>query len=148
MRNRSEQVRNSVSTPGNLVEKDAIRELLARYCFHFDNGEFDAWLDLFCDDGIFDLGTMGRFAGREGLRKFLTNVPLTKGLPMLKHCVMNSIVEVDGDRATARSYVVIVRGGETVALGLAGRYEDRLVKQAAGWRFQERKVHFDLMPGR
>jgi len=131
--------------PSVLEEKDAIRELLAHYCFHFDNGEFDQWLNLFTDDGAFDLGARGRFQGRDALRNFLKVVPLTKGVPMIKHCVMNSIVSVDGDHATARSYVVVLRGGEALALSVAGRYEDQLTKQAGEWRFAERKAYLDMM---
>jgi 3-phenylpropionate/cinnamic acid dioxygenase small subunit len=131
-----------------LEEKDAIRELMARYCFHFDNGEFTAWLDLFAPDGVFDLGKMGRFAGRESLQKFLASLPLTNGVPLMKHCVMNSIVTVNGEQATAQSYVVVLRGGDHLAVTLAGRYDDRLTKTADGWRFKERTVHFDLMSPR
>jgi 3-phenylpropionate/cinnamic acid dioxygenase small subunit len=131
--------------PSVIEEKDAIRELLARYCFHFDNGEFDQWLSLFTDDGAFDLGSRGRFQGRDALRKFLRVVPLTNGVPMIKHCVMNAIVSVAGDRATARSYVVVLRGGEALALSVAGRYEDQLIKQGGEWRFVERKAHLDMM---
>ncbi len=128
-----------------LEEKDAIRELLARYCFHFDNGEFEQWLSLFTDDGAFDLGARGRFQGRDALRRFLRVVPLSNGSPMIKHCVMNSIVDVTGDRATARSYVVVLRGGDALALSVAGRYEDQLTKQGGDWRFLERKAHLDMM---
>ncbi len=39
-----------------LEEKDAIHETIANYCYHFDGGEFDKWLDLFTEDGIFDAG--------------------------------------------------------------------------------------------
>src|SRR6266849_1365833 len=118
-----------------LEEKDAIRELMARYCFHFDNGEFEDWLQLFTTDGAFDLGPRGRFAGRESLRQFLNVIPLTNGRPMMRHCVMNSIVSVDGDRATARSYVVVVQGGDVPRISVAGRYEDRMTKAGGAWRF-------------
>ena len=131
-----------------LEEKDAIRELMARACFHFDNGEFEAWLDLYAPDGAFDLGARGRFVGRDNLQKFLKSLPLTNGLPMMKHCVMNTIVSVNGDRATARSYVVVVQGGEQLAVSIAGRYEDGLAKVGGAWRFTERKVYFDLMSKR
>jgi hypothetical protein len=131
--------------PSVLEEKDAIRELLAEYCFHFDSGDFEAWLNLFTEDGAFDIGPHGRFVGRPALRTFLSMIPLTGGSPMLKHCVMNSIVRVDGASATARCYVVVLHGGTAVGITLAGRYEDQLVKVAGAWRFQERTVHFDLM---
>jgi hypothetical protein len=131
-----------------LEEKDAIHELQARYCFHFDLGAFDDWIELFTPDGAFDVGPMGRFEGHPGLRDFLKHVPLTEGLPLVKHCVMNSIVGVDGANATAQSYVVVISAGPPLGLTLAGRYEERLLKTPHGWRFRERRVHFDLFHGR
>jgi 3-phenylpropionate/cinnamic acid dioxygenase small subunit len=129
-----------------LEEKDAIRELLARYCFHYDGAEFTAWTDLFTVDCVFDAGPFGRYTGREGLERFLQSVPLVDGLPMVRHCVTNEVIRVEGSRAHARSYVVVVRGGPQLATALAGRYEDQLVKLPGGWRFQERVILFDLLP--
>jgi ketosteroid isomerase-like protein len=130
-----------------LEEKDAIHETIAEYCFHFDGGEFDKWVDLFTDDGVFDAGRMGVQKGKDALRAFLKNIRLTNGSPMMKHCVMNEVIKVNGDEATAKSYIVLVRAKGEGALvnGLAGRYEDRLVKQGGRWLFKNRKVHFDLM---
>jgi ketosteroid isomerase-like protein len=130
-----------------LEEKDAIHEAIANYCFHFDGAEFDQWVDLFAEDGTFDAGQRGVHKGREALRKFVKTVPLTGGSPMMKHCVMNEIIKVDGEKATAKSYIILVRSKGEGALvnGLAGRYEDQLVKQGDQWLFQSRKVHFDLM---
>ena len=130
-----------------LEEKDAIHETIAEYCFHFDGGEFDKWVDLFTDDGVFDAGRMGVQKGKDALRAFLKNIRLTDGSPMVKHCVMNEVIKVNGNEATAKSYIVLVRAKGEGALvnGLAGRYEDRLVKQGDRWLFKNRKVHFDLM---
>lgn len=130
-----------------LEEKDAIHETIANYCFYFDGGEFDQWVDLFTDDGTFDAGRVGVHQGKEALRAFLKSIPLTNGLPMVKHCVMNEIIKVNGNEATAKSYIVLVRSKGEGALvnGLAGRYEDHLVNQGDRWLFKTRKVHFDLM---
>jgi ketosteroid isomerase-like protein len=130
-----------------LEEKDAIHETIAEYCFHFDGGEFDKWVDLFTDDGVFDAGPGGVQKGKDALRVFLKNIRLTNGSPMVKHCVMNEVIKVNGDEATAKSYIVLVRSKGEGALvnGLAGRYEDQLVKQGDRWLFKNRKVHFDLM---
>jgi hypothetical protein len=130
-----------------LEEKDAIHETIANYCFHFDGAEFDKWVELFADDGTFDAGQMGAHKGKEALRAFLKNVRLTNGSPMMKHCVMNEIIKVNGNEATAKSYIVLVRSKGEGALvnGLAGRYEDQLVKQGDRWLFKTCKVHFDLM---
>jgi ketosteroid isomerase-like protein len=130
-----------------LEEKDAIHETIAEYCFHFDAGEFDKWVDLFTDDGTFDAGRMGVQKGKDALRAFLKNIRLTNGSPMVKHCVMNEVIRVTGNEATAKSYIVLLRSKGEGALvnGLAGRYEDQLVKQGDRWLFKTRKVHFDLM---
>jgi len=130
-----------------LEEKDAIHETIAEYCFHFDGGEFDKWVDLFTDDGVFDAGRMGVQKGKDALRAFLRNIRLTNGSPMMKHCVMNEIIKVNGNEAAAKSYIVVVRAKGEGALvnGIAGRYEDQLVKQGDRWLFKNRKVHFDLM---
>jgi ketosteroid isomerase-like protein len=130
-----------------LEEKDAIHETIADYCFHFDGGEFDQWVDLFTDDGTFDAGRMGVQKGKDALRAFLKNIRLTDGSPLVKHCVMNEIIKVNGSEATAKSYIVVLRSKGEGALvnGLAGRYEDQLVKQGDRWLFKTRKVHLDLM---
>jgi ketosteroid isomerase-like protein len=128
-----------------LEDKDAIRELMARYCFHIDAAEFEEWLQLFTEDGVFEVVNLGRFAGREQLRQFLGSIPLTDGLPMMKHCVMNEIVEVTGDTAAARAYIVVVHGGEHVSVRVAGRYEDRLRRVNGRWLFAERKAYLDFM---
>jgi ketosteroid isomerase-like protein len=130
-----------------LEEKDAIHEIMANYCFYFDAAEFDDWLDLFTEDGTFDGGSRGIHKGKDALRTFVQNFPLTGGSPMLRHCVMNEIIKVDGDTASAKSYVLVVRPSGEGALvnGLAGRYEDQFVKQGDRWLLKYRKVHFDLM---
>ena len=96
-----------------LEEKEAIHETIASYCFYFDGGEFDKWVDLFTDDGVFDGGALGVQKGKDALRAFLKGVPLTDGSPMMKHCVMNEIIKVNGDKATAKSYFVVFRSASS-----------------------------------
>jgi len=132
-------------------EKDTIHETIANYCFHFDGGEFDKWVDLFTEDGTFDAGRMGAQNGRDALHAFVQKIkktlPLVNGMPAIKHCVMNEIIKVNGDEAIAKSYIIaiIAKGEGALVNGLAGRYEDHLVKQDDRWLFKTRKVHFDLM---
>jgi 3-phenylpropionate/cinnamic acid dioxygenase small subunit len=132
-----------------LEEKDAIRETIASYCFYFDGGEFDQWLELFTDDCVYDAGHMGMHRGKEGLRALVADVKKTLppgGKPALKHCVSNEIVRVTGAEATAQSYVTVyfAKGANEIVPGLIGRYEDRLVKRGGRWLFQSRKIHFEL----
>ena len=130
-----------------LEEKDAIRETMARYCFHFDGGHIDEWVGLFTEDGIFDRGDYGVQSGEEALRAFFSGYPLPDGTPRLMHIISNVIIEVNGNEARSQSYVLVVRPNKDGALvnGLAGRYQDELVKTDGRWRFRVRKVFFDYL---
>src|SRR5262249_1576522 len=138
-------LKGGATMPSILEDKDAIRELLALYCFHFDGGRFDDWLELFTEDGVFDVKGVGRYAGRDQLRAFLKNLPLTDGKPGMKRWVMNGVGEGDGASASAQSYVLVARGGGRLDLGVAGRYQDRLRRVDRRWRFAERQAFLDFM---
>jgi hypothetical protein len=80
-----------------LEEKEAIRDLLATYSLHLDGGELDKWLELFSEDGTFDVGPLGRAQGRQGINDFLSRIRLATGkVHGLKHHTFNSIITVDG----------------------------------------------------
>ena len=40
--------------PTAIEEKDAIREVLAEYCFRLDGGDYDGMAALFTEDGTWD----------------------------------------------------------------------------------------------
>ena len=129
-----------------LEEKEAIRDLLATYCFLLDSGELDKWAELFTEDGTFDVGALGKAQSREGIKEFISRVRLTTGrVHGIKHCTLNSIIRVTGIEARADSYVLVVRdSGQKIDTALAGRYEDLIVKQGDAWRFKVRNVHLDI----
>ena len=107
-----------------LEEKDAIRELIAQYCFHIDALEFGLWLTLLTDDGVFEIPGMARFEGKDALRGFLHTLPLTYGKLDMRHCVMNTIIDVRGATATSRSYFTVVHGRpQVIHRNLAQRQE-------------------------
>jgi hypothetical protein len=60
---------------------------------------------------------------------------------------MNSLIQLDGDRATARtSYLVILQAaGASLEPSVAGTYLDALVRMPDGWRFRERRLVHDLV---
>ena len=52
--------------PTALEEKDAIREVLAEYCFRLDGGRYDEMAALFTEDGTWDTA-FGKGTGRAGI---------------------------------------------------------------------------------
>ena len=133
-----------------LEDKDSIRELLARYCHYGDGLDYERWLDLFVDDASLVIGEGTAHRGKSALREFVVARIPPEGRSRLKHCVMNEIIEVDGDRARALSTILELKRADDGAIEprLAGRYEDELVRTRDGWRFQTRRVHLDLLAAR
>jgi uncharacterized protein (TIGR02246 family) len=111
---------------------EEIRKLLARYCFTLDERDADGWAALFTEDGSFH-GTLGEpLIGREALRQITSRVP-----DGVRHLTMNEVIEVEGDTATARAYVLVTRESPPIVSG-GGTYEDTLSRTADGWRFSRR----------
>jgi 3-phenylpropionate/cinnamic acid dioxygenase small subunit len=120
------------------TDREAIATLLAEYCHLCDDGELDALVDRFTEDGVFAFGDRS-LTGREQMLRWFskTQSPERRG----KHLTTNSIIEVDGDRATAVSDFVFFEkvDGRPVPF-MAGTYVDELVRDGDRWRFRRRTV--------
>jgi 3-phenylpropionate/cinnamic acid dioxygenase small subunit len=136
-----------VSADG-LADKLAVTELLYRYAELIDAGDFD---------GVGALLGRGNFmgvSGAEGIAKLFATTtrrfPEDGNTPRTRHLVLNPIVDVDGDTATARSTFCVVQQTETVSLQpiVVGRYSDSFASDPdvpAGWYFTERKVDVQMV---
>ncbi|HTI83402.1 MAG TPA: nuclear transport factor 2 family protein [Acetobacteraceae bacterium] len=121
-----------------LEDKDAIRELLHRYCFHMDEGRFVELAALFADDGAWIAPYRTANGPAEIAAWLQKSVP---SQPKRMHFVMNSIIDVAGTCAAARSnYLVMVEGSSGPIPSVCGTYADDLVKLPDGWRFQRREL--------
>lgn len=128
-----------------IEEKDAIRELNARYCFLVDEARFDEWVDLWTEDALFDID--GReVRGHAGLKAFTQEIRLVDGMPPMKHLILNHLIEVNGLTATGQSYLLVVmkRKDGSLTPVTAGTYADRLVKRNGRWLLAERRLRGDL----
>jgi hypothetical protein len=59
--------------PSTLEEKDAIRELLAEYCFRLDDGHFAEMAALFAEGGSWDTA-FGKATGRAAIADLARNL--------------------------------------------------------------------------
>jgi len=121
-----------------LRDKDAIRDLINGYCFHMDAGRFAALGALFADDGEW-ITPYAHEVGPAAVEAVMTrNVPPS---PKRVHYTMNTIIAVEGDRATAQSnYLVILETSGGPVPSVCGIYDDVFTRTAAGWRFQRRRL--------
>jgi hypothetical protein len=131
-----------MTTP--IEDKEAIRELLSEYCFRMDDLRFAELGALFTEDGDW-IAPYARARGPTEIAALMArNIPAD---PKRKHFIMNSLIRLDGDRASARtSYLVVLQAtGAGLVPSVAGTYEDVLVRTTAGWRFRERRLVHDLV---
>jgi hypothetical protein len=119
-------------------DKDAIRELLHRYCFCMDEGQFAELGELFAADGEW-IAPYRSARGPAAITAWLIqSVPSS---PRRMHYVMNSVIAVAGNAATAKSnYLVMVEGPDGPVPSVCGTYADRLTRGADGWRFLRREL--------
>jgi uncharacterized protein (TIGR02246 family) len=127
-------------------EKDAIRELMARYCHALDACRFDEVASLFADDGEWTT-TYGSARGRAQIEALLTSVVPRKGEgPQRKHYITNIIIRLAGDRASARSDYLVVRESERGLMPvMGGTYRDDFVKRDGAWQFARKQLVHDIV---
>ncbi|ABK69916.1 nuclear transport factor 2 family protein [Mycolicibacterium smegmatis] len=122
-----------------------ITELLYRYAELVDAGDFD---------GVGQLLGRGAFMGVTGADAIAAlfaattrRFPEHGNRPRTRHLVLNPIIDIDGERARARSTFVVIQNTETVSLQpiVAGRYADMFALDDTGWYFTERRVDVEMI---
>jgi hypothetical protein len=119
----------------------AIREVIDRYGLGIDRRDWDLVRSCFTADCTADFGRPGRWQEREALITWLDEIHRDVGPTM--HRLTNHRVDVDGDAATATSYLdallqVEHRGYDL--LHVVATYADELVRTDEGWKIASRRV--------
>ena len=128
--------------PSAVEEKDAIREVLAEYCFRLDDSRFDEMAALFTEGGTWDTA-FGKATGRPAIAELARSLRLrvTEPRPRAVHLVTNIVIALEGERATVRSnWMVMQNGPEGPRIGSGGAYDDEMVKEGGRWLFRYRKI--------
>ena len=138
-----------------LEDERAIQQVLYSYCWGTDRKRKEMWLDIWADDAVLDFrpapgAALGAqmtkpVVGRAALETFYDNRPGRDISP--KHVTVNSLIDVDGDRASAESVIVFFLERDGVPeLVSTGRYTDKLKRCADGkWRISERVAQMDTL---
>ncbi|MFO1024427.1 MAG: nuclear transport factor 2 family protein [Acetobacteraceae bacterium] len=122
-----------------LADKDAIRELLATYCFHLDNDELEAMAALFSPDGVWETA-FGTGTGRDGIVAQARSIR-RDDQPRRVHQTTNIVIDIWGETATVRSnWLVFQNSPAGPAISSGGAYYDKLVKRDGRWFFQHRRI--------
>ena len=128
--------------PSALEDKDAIREVLAEYCFRLDDGRFAEMAALFTENGTWDTA-FGRATGRTAIAELALNIRAQAADQRRRgiHLVTNISIVLDGASARVRSnWTVVQTSPERPKIGSGGAYQDELVKVGGHWLFRYRKI--------
>jgi uncharacterized protein (TIGR02246 family) len=128
----------------------AIQRILVDYSARQDARDYAGYAALFAKNGEWVNGK-NAYKGREAILKMLVDLygPTPAGFVNDEsyHISTNFQIDVNGDRATARSrHLLVMRGpkGEPTP-ALAGRYEDELIREEGQWKIL-RRVDYPVMP--
>ena len=132
-----------------LIARESIRDLFARYNASGDSGRFDEMLALFCEDAV--LEAQGRvYRGKAEIRGLFEGAAesTSKGQDVAPsrprfirhHTATHRIDLLNGDEATGRSYYQVLTDH---GLDHSGRYVDRYRREGERWLFVHRKVSVD-----
>lgn len=128
----------------HLSAKEAIRDLVLRYCRAIDRKDYAALAELYHPDATEDHGAMFLGAASDyvqWLPEQLSEMTLTV------HAVTNHLIVVDGERAEGEVYCQAYHrypgasGDEELLVG--GRYLDRYIHCEGRWQFSHREIVTD-----
>jgi uncharacterized protein (TIGR02246 family) len=124
-----------------LEDKEAIREVLAEYCFCLDGGRFAAMAALFAPDGTWHTA-FGKATGRADIEALANRVANRAGpRPRGAHLVTNIVIKVSGDRAqVASNWALAQNSPNGPIIGSGGAYADEMIKQDGNWLFHYRNI--------
>ncbi len=124
-----------------LEDKDAIREVLAEYCFCLDGGRFAEMAALFAPDGTWHTA-FGKATGRADIEALANRVANRAGpRPRGAHLVTNIVIKLTGNSAVvASNWALAQNSAHGPIISSGGAYADEMVRQDGQWLFHYRKI--------
>jgi uncharacterized protein (TIGR02246 family) len=121
-------------------DREQITDVLIRYATGIDTQDWPLFRTCFTTDVQADYGEIGVWAGVDGITEYMTTTHA--GMPATNHMLSNIAIEVDGDRASAVTYVhavLVLRRDPEQSVDAVGKYEDSLVRTDDGWKIAARR---------
>lgn len=135
-----------------LIDRAEIAELLARYADMVDRRDWRRMDGVFVLEATIDFRPLG---GPQGpFREMLAWLDRAlDSWPRALHLITNVVVELEGDRANAQCYFHVpfareTNDGNQYTVTDSGRFLDRLIRTAEGWRIVERVCEAIVREGR
>ena len=133
-----------------LEDREAVRELTARYMQAMHDARWDDAVACFADDAEYDHGLLGMLRGKRDIEHFYT-----KFMPEFEEAggwafdmLADPVIEVDGDRATGRWFLLtLLIDPETQEAAWSVATLDYVyAREAEGWKFKSNHcIHEHLL---
>lgn len=128
-----------------LAAKQAIKELVFRYCRAIDRRDFEMLATLYAEDSLDEHGDLFSGSGDDFV-KWVPSILAT--MHATSHQVMNHLIALDPDNPDYAEGEVYIQayhlmdgeGGERIHLIGGGRYLDKYTRRAGCWQFSHRKI--------
>ncbi|MFE9924374.1 nuclear transport factor 2 family protein [Streptomyces sp. NPDC005774] len=128
-----------------IADELEIHRLNALYNWACYERDAEAYAACFTPDGVYESGNTGsRNSGHEALAAGIRAAADSAWL--MGHVTADSLVDIDGDEATQKVFVLLYRRESTDgdnAFFASGRYQDSLVRTAGGWKYSHRTSYID-----
>ncbi len=120
-------------------DRQDIAEVLIRYATGIDRRDWPLFRTIFTADCELDYGEIGVWTGVDAVTDFMEQSHAMAGHTM--HRMTNQVIDLDGDRAAARTYVdaLIMMSDNVSGVNAIGFYDDDLIRTETGWRVARRR---------
>lgn len=128
-----------------VADRLAIHDLFVRYAAALDDGAVETVVGCFTADAVLESPAIGRIDGADAIRAFADRFAAQRAAgTQFRHMITNLSAEIDGNRARATAYLLVLISKEGTHRSLPpGRYQCELVKADGAWRFSRRAVFHD-----
>jgi len=131
-----------------LLDREAVRDLVHAYAEAADRGRSRELAELFTADGVLEIVgdsfDRGRYASRVEIAARLERTRelarRAASQPLLRHHIATVRVVLEEEQAQAARVDAYFLAVTDAGADHWGRYRDRVVRTAAGWRFAHRRV--------
>jgi hypothetical protein len=137
----------SVSSP--LDPRQALQEVIHRYCWAFDERRADVLRECFTEDGTWEASVMGEtrvgpFLGQDQVQEWLSRF-WDHQRDQRRHMILNFLVEdLSEDRATALAYLLLMGSSDAASrMETVGFYRLDFRNEAGTWRIEALRAGFD-----
>jgi 3-phenylpropionate/cinnamic acid dioxygenase small subunit len=122
-----------------MTDRQDISDVLIRYATGIDRRDWPLFRTVFADDCELDYGEIGTWNGVDAVTEFMEQAHAMAGHTL--HRLTNQAITLDGDKATARTYIdgLIMFADNDSGVNAVGFYDDELVRTGDGWRIARRR---------